>query len=201
MIPATHTPRRARGPVMAGQQKPILQRLFAHVMSFGLCVVLPAAVMSLMPVTSTTFTRDGAGVVRAVAVQRIFFVIPFLSEEVTVVTGVDDDHQSGTMSKTTRSGPVNDPKRPETRAEDMSWLVIQGRTGSIRVPVSPVNMDDVRRRARDFLQEPDKRELRLLTVANWKISVIAGGALCVLTLVYLGSLARGLVSVFRRDGA
>lgn len=182
---------------MAHQKAALPQRIFAHIITFGFCVAMPAAVMLAMPVAGTTLTRTG-GDVSATTVRKVFFVIPFLTETVAHVTGVGSDYQHGTLSKTTRSGPVNDPKRPETRSEDMSWLVIQGRGASMEVPVSPADIDEVRREVRDFLEDATRSELRLFTVANWKISVITGGLLSVLTLVYLGSLAWGLVSLFRK---
>ena len=176
---------------MPQMKTPLLKRIFNHVMSFGFCVGVPAAVMVAMPVVSTTFTRN-EGVVSATAVQKIFFVIPIETETMKSVTSVDDYQVSGTLSKTTRSGPVNDPKRPETRSEDMSWLVIQGHADSIRVPVSPVNIDDVRRRVSDFLDDDSKSEMRLFTFASWKISIVIAGVLCLLALTYLGSIVVGV---------
>jgi hypothetical protein len=180
---------------MSQQRAPLLQRVFAHIMTLGLCVAMPAVVMLIMPVASTTFTRAG-GNVSATSVRKVFFVIPFQTETVADVVGVDDQYVHGTLTQTTRSGPVNDPKRPVTRTEDMSWLVIQGRGASLEVPVSPVNLDDTRRKVRDFLEDGSQPELRLFTVANWKISVITGGVLTLLTLIYVGSVVLGIVSLF-----
>lgn len=167
-------------------------------MAFGLCVALPGGLTCLFPVATTIFIRSGSGV-SAKAVQRAFFVVPFLTEEVARVTGVDEKLESGSLSKTTRSGGVNDPMRPETRSEDLSWLIIKGQPSEIRVPVSPVNVTDVRRRARDFLDDPAQAELRMWTVANWKISVVTAAILSVLTLVYLANIAWWFVSLFRKN--
>ena len=180
---------------MAPQKTSLFQRIFAHVMSFGFCVGLPAVVTMIMPVASTTFTRSGQ-TVSATSVQKMFFVIPFLTETVAEVTGVDDMHVAGTLSKTTPSGPKRDPMRPETRSEDMSWLVIQGRGSEVHVPVSPANIDDVRRKVRDFLEDGAAPELRIFSVANWKISVITGGVLCLLTVLYVGIIVSSFVSLF-----
>ncbi|MCE9520407.1 MAG: hypothetical protein K8R87_12750 [Verrucomicrobia bacterium] len=180
------------------QQKPsLLHRIFTHIITFGLCVALPVVVMCIMPVASTTFTRTG-DTISAIVTRKVFFIIPFLTETVEQVKGVDDQYQAGTQSKTTRSGPVNDPMRPETRSESMSWLVIQGRFTSVEVPVSPANIDEVRRRARDFLQDETQSELRIFTVANWKISVITGAVLTLLTTIYVGSMIWSFVTLFSK---
>jgi hypothetical protein len=182
---------------MAEKNAPLLQRLFAHVMSFGICVAMPAVVMMIMPVASTTLVRK-TGVVSATTSRKVFFLIPFQTETVSQVIGVDDQYIAGTMSKSTPSGPKSEPMRPETRSEDMSWLVIHGKGESVEVPVSPANIDSMRRKVRDFLEDPAQTELNLFTVANWKISVITAGLLCILTLIYLGSIVWGLVSLFAK---
>ena len=75
----------------------------------------------------------------------------------------------------------------------MGRVIISGRGGSIDVPVSPADLDGVRRRMRDFVVESREPELRIFTVTNWKWSVAGGGLLCVLPVLYLVTLLRGIV--------
>ena len=176
----------------------LLYRLWAHLLVFGLCVAMPTLVMLIMPVASTTLTRSH-GSVSATVVRKIIFVIPFQTETLYDVIAVDDQYQAGTLSQTTPSGPKRDPMRPTTRSESMSWLILQSKEATVDVPVSPANMDEAQRKVRDFLGDESQPELRLLTVANWKISVITGGVLSLLSLFYVGNAAWAVASFFVKN--
>lgn len=184
---------------MAAPQPSLVQKLFVHALLFGLCVVMPGVVMLIMPVASTTMIRQD-GKVSASVTKKVFFVIPFSTRTVAAVSGVNDVYQAGEWSQTSSSGPRNDPKRPQTRTEDLSWLTIQGSPAAVDVPVSPADIDRVRGEIRDFLQDQGQEHLSLFTVANWKISVVTGGLLSMLTLIYIGVLCWELVYRFTRKG-
>ena len=49
------------------------------------------------------------------------------------------------------------------------------------------------RDVREFLADTTRPELRFFAAANWKVSVIAGGAVCLLTLLYLFVLVTALI--------
>lgn len=169
----------------------ILERVFREIMSIGFCVGLPAVYMMLLPVATTVMERK-AGVVTATTSRKVFFLVPFQTEFVTNVTRIDDETVRGRLSQTLRSGPDDDRRRPATRAEDMSFIIIAGESGSINVPVSPVNLDDVRRRIREFVLTSQEPQLRIFSVTNWKWSVIGGGLLCVLPLLYVFTILKRL---------
>ncbi|MBX7210091.1 MAG: hypothetical protein K1X78_17365 [Verrucomicrobiaceae bacterium] len=171
----------------------LLGRILREIMSIGFCFGLPAAYMMLFPVATTVMERRGE-VVTATCIRRIFFVVPCQTESVSGVTRIDHDIVRGSLSRTLRSGDEDDRRRPATRAEDMSSVIIVGTGGSIDVPVSPVDLDVVRRRMRDFVVESREPELRVFTVANWKWSVVGGGLLCVLPVLYLVTLLKTIVS-------
>jgi hypothetical protein len=57
----------------------------------------------------------------------------------------------------------------------------------------------VRRKVRNFLDNPTAPNLKLFTVANWKVSVIAGGGVtCLFTVLYLVSLLSWLYPSAKR---
>jgi hypothetical protein len=59
-------------------------------------------------------------------------------------------------------------------------------------------MKDVRERVEAFLQDESRSELRFWTVANWKFSVIFGGLISLLTVLYVvGVVGSILVGIYR----
>ena len=165
-------------------------RFFAHALLFVSCVGFPALTTWLAPVTWTTFTRHD-GRVEMKAKVCLFFVLPFRHEEVAEVTGVDEQTMAGTREKWT-SGTADDQKEYIT-TESEGVLVVRGREQEARIAVSPANLGDVVSKAGGFLKDPTAANLPLVTVTNWKTSVVAGGILCLLTVLYIVSLLSWLL--------
>jgi hypothetical protein len=67
--------------------------------------------------------------------------------------------------------------------------------------VSPASLSRVVQRAQEFLTNSQLSDLRMIVVANWKFSVIAGGLLSLLTVLYIVGLVlllgRGFKSLVR----
>jgi hypothetical protein len=120
--------------------------------------------------------------VHASITWNVFFVIPYHRAEVTDVTAVDDRFHGGELSQV----PGNTGEEASrVRSEDEAFLVVHGPSGDREVPVSPVSIRQVVKRARDFLNDDQAKDLRLVTVANYKFGILAGGVLSLLTLLYL----------------
>jgi hypothetical protein len=165
------------------QQRPASRdRLFSHVVLFIACVVFPAVFTWIAPVSWATLSREGEGVQARVKVC-LFFVIPFRVDELPDVTSVDSHVTAGVREKL-NTGNADDRRR-EITTESQGTLVLHGRDKEITVSVSPANLEDKARAVREFLSDPERAELRFFAPANWKASVIAGGAVCLLTLLYL----------------
>ena len=165
-------------------------RLFTHALLLVSCVGFPALTTWLAPVTWTTFTRHD-GRVEMKAKVCLFFVLPFRHEEVAEVTGVDEQTIAGTREKWT-SGTADDQKEYIT-TESEGFLVVHGREQEARIAVSPVNLNDVARQVSGFLHDPTAAHLPLFTVTNWKTSVVAGGIIGLLTVLYIVALLSWLL--------
>ncbi len=159
---------------------------FAHVVLFVFCVLFPAFVTGIAPVSVTRFARDGQEIVARTRVN-LLFIIPYRWMRVDGVTAVADRFHEGELTTDARLG--RDDNRRAVRSEDEAFLVIRGRSGVAEVWVSPANIGDVMKKAQAFLATPSERELRLVTVANWKCGVIAGGLVSLLTVAYLIDVA------------
>jgi hypothetical protein len=162
-----------------------------HVIGFLCCVVMPAFWTAIAPVAMTTFTRE-EGKVRAVARTNLLFVIPYKTAVVENVTQVDDRFRQGEMVYSRRDG-----ERHKHRAESESFLVIKGEGEPVEVPVSPVNTKSTVKKAQDFIADPSRAKLNLMTVANWKFSVIGGFFVTLLALLYTTGV---ILSIFRLLG-
>jgi hypothetical protein len=55
----------------------------------------------------------------------------------------------------------------------------------VEVSVSPVNVKNTLKKAEDFLSDPAQTKVRLITVANWKFSVIGGCFVTLLAMLYV----------------
>lgn len=157
-------------------------QLFSHAVLIVACVVFPAFMMWIAPVSWMTLTRHGDRVEARVK-TCLFFVIPFRTEQLPEVSSVDDHVRPGVREKL-NTGNADDRRR-EITTESEGLLVLHGRERDVVVQVSPANLDKIARDVREFLEDRSSTELRFFAPANWKVSVIAGGALCLLTLLYL----------------
>lgn len=148
--------------------------------------------MVFMPVATTTLTRQGESV-SAVCERKIFFIVPFQTDSVSKIIRIDDEVVHGSLSRTLPSGSDSDRRRPPTYAEDMASIRITGSDGTVDVPVSPANLDSVRRRLTNFMADANQKQLSVFTVTNWKWSVVGGGLLCLLPLLYVGTLVQAII--------
>ena len=162
-----------------------------QVIGFLCCFVMPAFWTAIAPVAMTTFTREN-GKVRAVAKTNLFFVIPYKTAVAEDVQKVSDRFRQGEMVRGHRDG-----ERYRHRSESESFLVIEGSGEPIEVPVSPINAKTTVKKAQDFLADTGQPKLRLLTVANWKFSVIGGFFVTMLALLYTTGV---ILTVFRLLG-
>jgi len=157
--------------------------LWIHLLLFFSLVGFPALVTALLPLSVTRFTRaDGA--VTAVVQKKLLFIIPYYITRIEGVTEVNERTIAGELVQS-NSDEDRRQGRQYIRTEDTGCLVIRGRSGQAEVDVSPHDLTDVFEQARSFLANPAPPELRLITVANWKGSVFAGGPLAALTLLYV----------------
>jgi hypothetical protein len=160
------------------KQKRFRDFLLGHAIAFFFCVVFPGLVTAVAPVSWVTFERQGDDVVANAKTCTLFF-IPYQNKTIDPVVGVGDHFISGTYSRRTGN-------RESTRSEDQAFLMIHGEGESrAKVPVSPVNIKNVTERAEAFLKDTQSTKLKMFVVANWKFSVLAGGAISFLTAIYV----------------
>ncbi|MCB9082465.1 MAG: hypothetical protein H6555_12225 [Lewinellaceae bacterium] len=155
------------------KQPSLGRKIGQHGMSFFFCVILPAFITGIAPISTVQLTRTTMGVQACVS-NNIFFVIPVRQRTIDPVVAVGDKYIGGQKGSARL-----------TRAEDEGYLLIEGQYRVERVPVSPVNLRNLQTRADDFLQNEQLPSLKLWCVANWKFSVLAGGLVSLLTLLYL----------------
>ena len=154
-----------------------------HLILFLTCVVLPALFTTVAPLSVIHFDRASDGTVSARASTRCFFVIPFRHVRIGDVATVSDRLSDGTLNRTGFSG-----SRRSVQSEDSAFLAIEGQNSAAEIPISPASIDRVLARTRAFLENTADRHLRLIVIANWKLGLLAGGFLSLLTVLYLASV-------------
>lgn len=164
--------------------------VFRHTIGFVFCVAFPGFVTAIAPVSWVTFQRHGDQVSAQTHIC-MFFVVPYRSRVVDPVVGIDDRFVAGTVDRS-RSNPQRH------RSEDEGFLVIHGKEQTVEVPVTPFNVKSVTKRAQDFLADSQATELKMTFVANWKFSVIAGGLVSLLTVLYAIGIVWSIVLGFKR---
>ncbi len=181
---------------MSNTNRSLKSRIGGHLVALLFCVGLPAFVTAIAPVSWVRFQRHGETVSANVQVC-LFFVVPYRNMAVAPVIGVDDRFVEGKLEP--RDAGKSSAQRH--RSEDEGFLVIHGEGQSVEAPVSPVNLPRVVQRAQEFLSNSQASDLRMIVVANWKFSVIAGGLLSLLTVLYGAGLIlllfRGIQSLVR----
>jgi len=160
-----------------------------HLVGLVGCIGLPAFATAIAPVGVTHLVRDGANV-RASIAWNVFFVIPYHRAAVENVTAIDDRFHAGELTQ--MPGNSADEARRNVRSEDEAFLVIHGEPADREVPVSPASIRRVVEKAREFLKDEQATHLRLITVANYKFGILAGGFLSLLTVLYVVGVAISL---------
>lgn len=161
--------------------------LFIQALAFLALVGFPAFWTAFAPVSWITLERHQETVSASVR-TCLLFVIPYRQETLSPVTGFSDRFVGGTYSSSrSRSNSSR------TKSEDQSFLVIQNETQHIEVQVSPASIESVIEQSEAFLGNPQAEPLKLFVVANWKFSVLGGGLLAMLPVLYFGALILGVV--------
>ena len=160
------------------------QGFFAKVLGFFCCVGLPAFISAIAPISVTHFVRENERVT-AHASTRVFYAIPYRRVTIDDVTAVDDRFHEGELLR--RSSSDSGFSRRQ-RAEDESFLVIHGRDAVAEIPTSPINIRGLLQQANEFLKHPERAELKLTSVANWKFGVVIPLILSPLALLYIVGL-------------
>jgi len=170
---------------------------FAYVIGFIFCVLFPAFVTLIAPVSTLTLSWDGEQV-DASTTRFVYLVIPYATTTLSDIRSAD-----------TALTPAHTERKPgrssSTTVEGEAHLQLSGPQGQLTIPISPINVESAQRSVEGFLAQPNRAGLRLLAVANWKFSVIAGGFLSLLTLLYVVgcvlALGRCLVRIVRRGSS
>lgn len=161
--------------------------LLLQLLAFGFLVGFPAGWTAAAPVSWIKYERRD-GQVSASVKTCLLFVIPYRVKSISPVSGFDDRFVGGTTSYDSKR-----PHRQSVKSEDQGFLTIQSSDQQIEVPVTPHDIDSVMKQSQAFLTDPQATELELFVVANWKFSVIGGGLVSLLAVLYVGTLAFGVV--------
>lgn len=152
--------------------------LITQSIAFVFCVFFPAFLTAVAPVSWISFQRQGDKVVATSKTCTLFF-IPYQIKTINPVVGVGDHSIPGTYSRRTGN-------RESVKSEDQAFLMIRGEGEQVaKVAVSPVNVESVKERAEAFLKDLSSTKLNMFVVANWKFGIFAGGAISLLTLLYV----------------
>ena len=160
--------------------KPTLAgKVVSQIIAFLVCVVAPGALTAIAPVSWLHFERQGDHVVGRANVCMFFF-IPFQKIVVDPVTEVSQHEVSGSYTRQRRTGTDK-----YTQSEAQGFLSLVGPKSVGEVSVTPHNIKEVTEKVQVFLKDTQAKELKMFVVANWKFSVIGGGFMCLLTVLYV----------------
>ena len=166
--------------------------LITQALALIVCVGVPALVSFIAPVSWVSFERDADGV-KARVQTCLLFVVPFRAVVVDPVEAINEQTVAGAIRLRRRTGTDK-----TYQAEDEGFLLISGPNQLAKVQVSPADLKTVLGKVNAFLEQPNQSELKLFVVANWKFSVLGGGLVSLLTVLYLGGLVFGLLRMVWR---
>lgn len=160
--------------------------LFTQLLALAVFVGFPALATAIAPVSWIQFERRD-GRVSATARTCLLFVVPYKTVTIDPVTGLGDHVITGSVHRERRPG-----RDKLTKAEDEGFLVIRGTDQTAEVQVTPADLNSVIERSQAFLDDPQAGELKLFVVANWKFSILMGGLVSLLTVLYVTTMTLGL---------
>jgi len=162
--------------------KPVKQTPATIVIGILGFVVFPALITAVAPVSYIRFEKRGDGVAATVK-QCLLLVIPFQTKTIYPVEGLDERVREARRENADERRRNNGKK---LTIEGEGTLVILGPNDeSAAASVSPVSIKSVREKAEAFLRTPTEKPLDLFVVANWKFSLLMGGAATFFTVLYL----------------
>lgn len=168
--------------------------LASHLLGLLFCVGFPALVTAIAPVSWVRFHREGSHVT-ATAKTCLLFVVPYRTVVVDSPVHAGRRDVSGTYTRKKRGAGQRDIYN---KSEDEGFLVIEGAEQYAEVPVTPHNLTSVIEKSQAFLDDPQAKELKMFVVANWKFSVIAGGLVSLLTVLYVAGIVVTLAKALLR---
>jgi len=165
--------------------------IFGHMIALLACVAFPGFVTAIAPVSWIRFERQGDDV-HFKSKTCLFFFIPYSIKVIHPVIGIGDRFVAGHVEERASA------RERSTRTEDEAFLVVHGIDKSAEIPVTPFNIKSVTERAQKFLDNANARSLRMTVVANWKFSVLVGGLVSLLTLLYIVGILLTIFQGMRR---
>ena len=164
--------------------------LITQLLGLVFFIGVPALVTFIAPVSWIKFTREEGGV-KAEAKTCLLFIVPFRTQTIYPVVKVDHSFDRGERIK----DRLGKPNKNHAREEDEAALILSGDNQEVQIPVSPADIKTVYEQATKFLESKEEFELKQFVVANWKFSVIAGGLISLLTVIYVVSLTVGVLLI------
>jgi hypothetical protein len=169
--------------------------------AFGAFVFLPVLMTAMAPISTIRLERSGE-TVRAEVRRHIMLFIPYRNETVEGVTGVNESFEEGGSSRRSTLGSTSSRG---AITEDSAYITLNGNDHSATVEISPVNYRGAAAKIQALLEDPAQPRLRLVAVANWKFSVLAGGVLSLMSYLFFAGLiyqgVRRLVRLRARQSA
>jgi hypothetical protein len=159
--------------------------IIGHLIGVLFCIGVPAVVTAIAPVSWVKLQRH-EGQVTAHAEVCLMFFIPYSTAEVSAVEHVRRRDVKG--KRRLDKIIVGKPDRYR-KAEDQGFMVIEGKTQLTEVPATPADLTAWLQQAQAFLKDERASELKLFMPANWTFSIIGGGLVSLLTVLYFGSMA------------
>lgn len=161
-----------------------------QLVALAIFIGFPALWTAMAPVSWITYERHDGRVV-AHTTTCLLFVIPFNRQTVDPVIGIGEHVLRGELHRQRQPG-----RDKQTRSEDEGFLEIHGPEQTAEVSVTPFNLKSVQERSVAFLNDPAAQKLTLFVVANWKFSVLGGGLISLLTVLYVLVIVVGLFQKF-----
>ncbi|MFO0922577.1 MAG: hypothetical protein U0905_08850 [Pirellulales bacterium] len=170
---------------MADSPPKVKPTLGTFLLGFVACVVVPGLVTAIAPVSYLTMerTQEEGGSIRAEARQCMFFIVPFRTQKLDSIAEVND-HVIAARSKTAEERRRTRTGRGTIEGEG-TLILVDDDERAIHIPVSPASIATVKKKVDGFIHDPNQPKLSLFLVANWKFSLIGGGLVTLLTILFV----------------
>ncbi|GAK52800.1 hypothetical protein U14_04057 [Candidatus Moduliflexus flocculans] len=160
----------------------------AQSVGFIVCVLLPAFVTIIAPITRVSLSYDGS-VVSVSARWFVYCLLPYRVTRLAPVTGISSEFTAGQIERN---------RSRQVRTEDTAALIFSNQEQEMVIPISPINKNSALKKVEAFLAAPDSAGLRFWTIANWKFSLLMGGALSLLAGLYFVGIGMTIVKFGRK---
>lgn len=169
--------------------------IITQTIAIVVCVVVPAIVTLMAPLTDLELRRAGSGATVTIT-RYVLMLIPWQTKQVPNVTELVADITPGFRYANTAENRRKG--RAGTVSHETGQLLVVSDGPEVIVQAAPELAEDISARFAQYLASGSSEPVRISVYASWSLSYLVGGALSALAAFYIVCACLAVISLVVR---